>query len=135
MELIHETPRAIPSKWVWPWIISRRQDLIWLIGGALGAWILMGLLFGLDLDLVGVWFVWVIFIDTPHFFGTYARTLLDREERRRWGKLLRWSCGLLALGPGISRAKARLWRSVWPPRQNVAKIGRSYVLLSDVATR
>ncbi len=60
---------------------------------------MMVMLLGLKLDLVAVWFVWVIFVDTPHFFGTYARTLLDREERKRWGKLIILSTGMWLVGP------------------------------------
>jgi hypothetical protein len=89
----------IAARVVWPWIINPKQDLLWLIGGALGAWGVMALLFWLKLDLISVWFVWVIFIDTPHFYGTYARTVLDREERRRCKRLLVYSTGMLAVGP------------------------------------
>ena len=70
-----------------------------MIGGAAAAWLMMVILLGLKLDLIAVWFVWLIFVDTPYFFGIYARTLLDREERRRWGKLIILSSGMWLVGP------------------------------------
>ena len=81
------------------WIVSKRADLLWFIGGALGGYFLFYLHSGLHLDMLTVWFFWVVFIDTPHFFGTYSRTYFDKEEFRHRKKLYLGSLGWLLVGP------------------------------------
>lgn len=105
-----ETASRSPSI-AWPWIIDRRADLLWLSGGALAAWLLCALVLGLGANLVVVWFVWVVVVDTPHFFGTYTRTFLDPEEWRRRRGLLVGSCALFAAGPAVVLACALLHRA------------------------
>lgn len=70
------------------WIVSPRFDLTWFIGGAATGYGMLALhaLFGLD--MVAVWFAWFVLLDSPHFFATWARTYLDREEWRTHGRLL-----------------------------------------------
>lgn len=81
------------------WIINRQTDLIWFIGGALGGYLLMFMYSGLGWDMVTIWFFWVAFVDTPHFFGTYSRTYLDKQEFRQRKKLLTWSLLWFFVGP------------------------------------
>jgi hypothetical protein len=81
------------------WIISRPADLAWLIGGALAGYAAFFLHAGLQWDMVLVWFLWTITLDSPHFFGTYARTYFDREEWRQRRGLLLGSLGVLLVGP------------------------------------
>jgi hypothetical protein len=83
------------------WIISQRTDLLWFIGGALAGYGLFVLHAGLHLDMVTIWFLWVVFIDSPHFFGTYVRTYFDRQEFQARRRLLIGSLGWLAVGPTI----------------------------------
>lgn len=83
------------------WIVNQRTDLIWFIGGALGGYILMFMYEGLGWDMVTIWFFWVAFIDTPHFFGTYSRTYLDKQEFRQRKKLLLWSLLWFVVGPVV----------------------------------
>ena len=78
------------------------MDLTWLIGGALAGYALFFMHAGLGWDMVGIWFLWVVFLDSPHFFGTISRTYLDRQEftaRRRLllGSLLWFLAGPFAL--------------------------------------
>src|SRR6267154_1327061 len=87
------------------WIVGPATDLPWFIGGALSGYLLFYLYVGLGWDMLAVWTVWYITLDGPHFFGTYARTYLDREEFRRRRGLLLGSLGLFLVGPvllGIS---------------------------------
>lgn len=87
------------------WIIDRRTDLVWFIGAALSGYFLWFLNAGLGWDMVAIWFVWVTLVDTPHFFGTYSRTFLDKEEFARRRTLLLGSLGWFLVGPaaiGIS---------------------------------
>ena len=81
------------------WIISRHADLVWLIGGALAGYAMFYLHAVLHADMLAVWFVWLIILDSPHFFGTYARTYFDREEWHRRRGLLLGSLGLFLVGP------------------------------------
>ena len=118
-------PAARPALLAWPWIINRREDLWWLSGGALAAWLLCALVVGWGANLIVVWFVWVTLIDTPHFFGTYSRTFLQREEWQRRRGLLLGSCGLLLAGPLAILVCAILHRAgvvwyAWPWKLFVA---------------
>ncbi|TNE74709.1 hypothetical protein EP331_00805 [bacterium] len=82
-----------------PWIINKKTDLIWFIGGALSGYLLLFLNAGLSWDMISIWFIWVTLVDTPHFFGTYSRTFLDKEEFSKRKKLLLGSTGWFFLGP------------------------------------
>ena len=81
------------------WIIDQRTDLLWFIGGALAGYMMFFLHAGLRLDMVTIWFLWVLLLDSPHFFGTYVRTYLDKEEFRARRKLLLGSLAWLGFGP------------------------------------
>lgn len=81
------------------WIANQRADLLWFIGGALAGYMMFYLHAGLHLDMVTVWFIWVMFLDTPHFFGTYLRTYFDKEEFQKRKRLLLWSLSWLLFGP------------------------------------
>nr|NIV98015.1 hypothetical protein [Candidatus Saccharibacteria bacterium]NIW79797.1 hypothetical protein [Calditrichia bacterium] len=71
----------------------------WFIGGALAGYAMFYLHAGLHLDMVTIWFFWVMFLDTPHFFGTYLRTYFDKEEFQKRKRLLLWSLSWLLFGP------------------------------------
>lgn len=81
------------------WIVSKKWDLLWFIGGAFAGYFLFFLHAGLHLDMVVIWFLWVLFLDSPHFFGTYLRTYLDREEWHARRKLLIGSLVWFFVGP------------------------------------
>lgn len=81
------------------WIINKRMDLSWFIGGAFAGYALFFMHAGLGWDMVGIWFLWVVFLDSPHFFGTISRTYLDKEEFARRKKLLTWSLLWFLAGP------------------------------------
>ncbi|MCR9131447.1 MAG: hypothetical protein NXI08_02695 [bacterium] len=83
------------------WIINQKTDLIWFIGGAFGGYLLMFMYEGLGWDMVTIWFFWVAFIDTPHFFGTYSRTYLDKQEFKQRKPLLLWSLLWFIVGPVV----------------------------------
>lgn len=81
------------------WIVGPRIDLCCFIGAALLGYGMFFLHAGLAMNMVTVWFIWYMFLDSPHFFGTYSRTYLDREEMRDRRALLLGSIGLLGVGP------------------------------------
>ncbi len=83
------------------WIVGRYTDLFCFIGAAILGYVMFFLHAGLAMNMVTVWFFWYMILDSPHFFGTYARTYLDKEEWRDRRRLLVGSIGLLAIGPVI----------------------------------
>lgn len=83
------------------WIVNQRADLLWFIGGALTGYAMFFLHAGLHLDMATVWFLWVVFIDSPHFFGTYVRTYFDKEEFQKRRRLLIGSLAWLLVGPAM----------------------------------
>lgn len=75
------------------------MDLTWFIGGALAGYGLFFVHAGLGWDMVGIWFLWVVLLDSPHFFGTISRTYLDKQEFKQRKRLLTWSLLWFAVGP------------------------------------
>jgi hypothetical protein len=87
--------RAISARW----IISARDDLVWLIGSVASSYLLLALYVGGILPLVPMVAAWAILIDAPHVFGTFSRTYFDRTERQNRGRLLWSSLLFFAVGP------------------------------------
>ena len=83
------------------WIINRRMDLTWFIGAAVSGYALVFMYAGLGWDMVGIWFLWVVFLDSPHLFGTFSRTYLDRREFQQRKTLLTCSLLWFVAGPAM----------------------------------
>ena len=81
------------------WIISARDDLIWLIGSVVSSYLLLVLYVKGILPLVPMVALWAILIDAPHVFGTFSRTYFDRTERQNRKRLLWGSLLFFAVGP------------------------------------
>jgi uncharacterized membrane protein len=81
------------------WIISARDDLIWLIGSVASSYLLLVLYVNGIIPLVPMVALWAILIDAPHVFGTFSRTYFDRSERQNRGRLLWGSLLFFAIGP------------------------------------
>src|SRR6185369_16319837 len=81
------------------WIISARDDLIWLIGSVASSYLLLVLYVKGILPLVPMVAAWAILIDAPHVFGTFSRTYFDRTERKHRGRLLWGSLLFFVVGP------------------------------------
>jgi hypothetical protein len=90
------------------WIISARDDLIWLIGSVASSYLLLILYVQGILPLVPMVALWAILIDAPHVFGTFSRTYFDRTERRNRSRLLWGSLLFFAIGPLMVFAGAGL---------------------------
>jgi hypothetical protein len=88
------------------WIISRRDDLIWLIGSVASSYLLLILYVKGILPLVPMVALWAILIDAPHVFGTFSRTYFDRSERQNRARLLWGSLLFFAVGPVMVYAGA-----------------------------
>jgi hypothetical protein len=93
------------------WIISRNADLVWFIGGSFAGYLLFYLHAGLKLDMLAVWFLWMMLFDVPHFFGTYSRTYFDRVEWHHRRRLLGSSLAWLVVGPAVIGLCALLYRA------------------------
>src|SRR5262249_47720368 len=93
------------------WIVNARTDLPWFIGGALAGYALFAMHAALAWDMAVVWMVWYVLLDIPHFFGTYVRTYLDREELSRRRTLLFGSLALLGVGPLLLLISFGMFRS------------------------
>jgi hypothetical protein len=72
------TRNSLARAFAFPWVFSARQDLAVSLGGMAAGLGILGLHVFLHLNMMLVWFVWVVVLDTPHFFGTYFRTYLDK---------------------------------------------------------
>jgi len=97
-------PRAISVRW----IISARDDLVWLIGSVASSYLLLVLYVKGVLPLVPMVALWAILIDAPHVFGTFSRTYFDRTERQNRARLLWGSLLFFAIGPLMVYAGAGL---------------------------
>jgi hypothetical protein len=83
------------------WIVNPRVDLLWFIGGCLAAYALLGAHAFYRVDMIAVWFAWVVVLDSPHFFATISRTYLDREEMKARRGLLLGSLAWFLVGPAV----------------------------------
>src|ERR671912_1811066 len=81
------------------WIISARDDLIWLIGSVVSSYLLLILYVNGLIPLVPMVALWAILIDAPHVFGTFSRTYFDRTERQSRSRLLWGSLLFFLVGP------------------------------------
>src|SRR6476659_558858 len=81
------------------WIISARDDLIWLTGSVASSYLLLVLYVKGILPLVPMVAAWAILIDAPHVFVTFSRTYFDRTERKNRARLLWGSLLFFAIGP------------------------------------
>ncbi len=93
-------PIALPGpRFSARWILNARADLLFIIGSVLAGYLVFGMHAVLGWNMLLVWFIWVIVLDTPHFFATYSRTYLDSEERKYRKALLIGSLGVFLIGP------------------------------------
>ncbi len=81
------------------WIISARDDLVWLIGSVLSSYALLVLYVAGVIPLVPMVALWAILIDAPHVFGTFSRTYFDKSEWQSRRRLLLGSLLFFAVGP------------------------------------
>src|SRR5690349_17861458 len=66
-----------------PWIIGKRDDLVFFIGSAVLGYLLLSVAFAAN-GLPAVMFFQITFlIDSPHVYSTATRVLFDSGERKR----------------------------------------------------
>ncbi len=91
--------KTIPAQVSFNWIVGKRVDLAAFIGGALAGYMVFFMHAGLGWDMLLIYLLFITFLDTPHFFGTYLRTYLDRAEFRVRRRFLLGSLLWLIAGP------------------------------------
>jgi hypothetical protein len=103
---------AVSSASTQPWIISRREDLIWLHGSVLaGIALLVFFCCAPHLDdatytpghlaVLGL-LLWGVLFDGTHVWGTYARSYLAPDSASRAALPGAWSWGVLLVGPALA---------------------------------
>ena len=88
-------PRTISLRW----IISGRDDLIWMIGSVSVSYVLLILYSSGRISLLPMMAGWAVLIDGPHVFGTWSRTYFDKTEWVKRKRLLLGSLLFFAVGP------------------------------------
>ncbi|HYN85174.1 MAG TPA: hypothetical protein VER32_07980 [Pyrinomonadaceae bacterium] len=88
------------------WIISARDDLVWIIGSVASSYLLFALYVGGLVPLHPMVALWSVLVYAPHVFATLSRTYFDREERRARARLLAGSLLFFAVGPVMVLAGA-----------------------------
>ena len=95
------------------WLVSRRYDLTFFIGGALLTCVFLGLyelLKHLGLPVHGesvliTYFIYTALFDHPHIFQTFSRTHLDRDEYARHKTTHTYGlAAFVAVGFGVAAA-------------------------------
>lgn len=82
-----------------PWIISRRDDLVWFIGSALVAYLFLSITIIGGQPPTKLIVLWALTLDSPPVYSTFTRVLLAKGERRRIGKLWLAIIPLCIIGP------------------------------------
>ncbi len=90
------------------WLISRRQDLGWVIGSSLAGYIYLALFAVFHAPFSWLWWFWSVGLDGTHIFATVSRTWLDPAMRAREKPLLFGSLAFFLLGPVLILAGAKL---------------------------
>lgn len=86
------------------WIIGKRDDLTWFIGGSLIGLMVLASAVSLGKTPGPIAVLWSILLNAPHVYSTATRVLFDRNERRRVGYLWLTLIPLTILGPALNYA-------------------------------
>ncbi len=96
------------ARFSYPWIINKRNDLLWLIGPVLFSFVILVifLLFTrgkpsevTSLTVFVFFLVWGFLFDNSHFFATYTRTYFDKPFFRQNKVLLLLTLTTFLIGP------------------------------------
>jgi hypothetical protein len=100
-----------------PWIISRREDLVWFQGSVVAGLALLAFFVtarpldgsaGLTHPVILAVFLWGALFDGTHVWGTYARSYLAPDADSRSALPGHWSWALVGVGPVIALLDAAL---------------------------
>lgn len=93
------------------WIISQKDDLIYLIGSVGVSLAFIFATFVLKVDSMLLWWVWALILDGPHVWGTATRTYFDKQELHNRKRLLAGSLLWFGLGAGLATVNISIFRS------------------------
>jgi 2-polyprenyl-6-methoxyphenol hydroxylase-like FAD-dependent oxidoreductase len=101
-----------------PWILSKREDLVWFQGSVVAGITLLVLFvilrrfdpspYKLGAPALMAVFAWGALFDGTHVWGTYARTYFAPQQESRAALPGAWSWALAALGPAVALIAAAL---------------------------
>ncbi len=97
----------MPATLTYPWIISKRSDVLWLIGPVIFSIAALGLFYlftgSIHTDRSKTVFVfyiaWALLFDSSHFFATYTRTYFDKSFFRQNRPILLITLCTFLIGP------------------------------------
>jgi hypothetical protein len=110
--MVSASQPASQSSALQPWIISRRDDLVWFQGSVLAGVVLL-LFFWLQPPLrnasytiwnpvVMVLLLWGVMFDGTHVWGTYARSYQSKDDPSRAVLPGHWSWAIIIVGPIVA---------------------------------
>lgn len=82
-----------------PWLISRKDDLVYMIGSSAVSYLFMALIFFFKVKPSTVTWIYQLCFDAPHIFGTFSRTYADPGEWQKRRTLFLLSLLLFLPGP------------------------------------
>jgi hypothetical protein len=101
-----------------PWIISRRDDLLWFQGSVIAGLCLLAFFVATPYPdsahlspsdpVIVVLFLWGVMFDGTHVWATYVRSYLAPDASSRAGIPKPWWWLILAVGPAVALADAVL---------------------------
>ncbi|HEX2909413.1 MAG TPA: hypothetical protein VH186_01300 [Chloroflexia bacterium] len=95
------------------WLISRNDDLLYMLGSSAVSYFFMALLFIFKVNPAIIYWLWVVVFDAPHVAGTFTRTYADTQEWRSRRRLLLGSLLFFLPGPLAARlGQAQLFDTV-----------------------
>ena len=80
------------------WLISKKEDWVWVFGGAILSYGLLAA-FSAGFPILLISLVMLLVLEAPHLFATATRSYLDPAERQRFGWFLWLIVPLTLLGP------------------------------------
>lgn len=89
-----------------PWLISKRDDLLWFVGGSFLGYGLFAVAATLGWMPGPAVIIWSLLLNAPHIFSTATRVVFDSSERKKIGWSWLMLLPLLALGPALDLAVA-----------------------------
>lgn len=104
------------------WIIGRRDDLLWFIGGNLLGYIAFVLALRDGTMPAGAAFLWAVFLNAPHVFSTATRAVFDKTERQRIGKTWLLLIPLSLIAPALLLAFGN-----WAPLMVIVTWGHYHI--------
>ncbi len=93
------------------WLISRNDDLVYMLGSVGVSLALAYATFVLKIKPATLFWLWALVLDGPHIWGTATRTYFDKQEWNSRRRLLVGSLAWFGIGAGLASVNLSLFRS------------------------